>query len=62
MGGDGEEITLPHSVYQTLRQLVHVMASTLGSDAPELTTQEAPEPLNVSRSPVSQLLDREEIS
>jgi excisionase family DNA binding protein len=65
VGANGEEIYIPESVYQVLRQVVHAMA--LGqaiSIAPkerEMTTQEAANILNVSRPFLIKLLEQGEI-
>lgn len=63
--GNGEEITIPESVYQVLRQAVRAMASgkviSLVIQERELTTQQAAEMLNVSRPYLIKLLEQGEI-
>ncbi|MBH8566495.1 excisionase family DNA-binding protein [Nostoc sp. CENA67] len=63
--GNGEEITIPESVYQVLRQAVHAMASgkviSIVIQERELTTQQAAEMLNVSRPYLIKLLEQGEI-
>jgi excisionase family DNA binding protein len=65
VGSNGEEILLPESVYNFLRQIVGAMASgqaiSLMPHNCELTTQEAANILNVSRPFLVKLLDRGEI-
>lgn len=65
VGMDGEEIPLPDSVYQVLRQVIHMMAagqviSLVRSDR-YLSSQETADLLNVSRPYLYTLLDRGEI-
>jgi excisionase family DNA binding protein len=61
VGMDGEEIPLPHSVYQVLRQVVQMMAAgrtiSLVPHDLYLSSQEAAEILNVSRPFLYTLLD-----
>lgn len=61
----GEEIPIPESVYQVLRQVIHLMAAGQAAYLVplhrELSTQEAAELLNVSRPFLSKLLDQREI-
>jgi excisionase family DNA binding protein len=65
VGMDGEEIPLPDSVYQVLRQVTHLMAAgraiSLVPYDHFLSSQEAAELLNVSRPYVYTLLDRNQI-
>ena len=65
VGSSGEEIQLPESVYNLLRQVIHAMASgqtiTIAPHDRELTTQEAADFLNVSRPYLIKLLDQENI-
>jgi len=65
VGADGEQITIPESVYQVLLQAVHAMAlGKVVSIVPheqELTTQQAADVLNVSRPYLIKLLEQEEI-
>ena len=62
---DGTEIDLPESVFQVLRQVVHILAQGDGvSIVPvhkELTTQQAADILNVSRPYLIALLDKGQI-
>jgi excisionase family DNA binding protein len=61
VGMDGEEIPLPDSVYQALRQVIHQMAAgraiSLVPYDHYLSTQEAADLLNVSRPYLYTLLD-----
>lgn len=65
VGANGEEITIPDSVYRVLRQVVHAMASgkviSIVIQEQELTTQQAAEMLNVSRPYLIKLLEQGEI-
>lgn len=65
MGPNGEEIELPMSVFQVLRQLVYHLAQgkavTIVPLNKELTTQEAADILNVSRPHLIKLLEQGEI-
>lgn len=65
VGSNGEEILIPESIYNILRQIVHAMASgkaiSLVPHNQELTTQEAADILNVSRPFMVKLLDQGEI-
>ena len=66
IGPDGEEIELPLSVFQVLRQIIyHMMRGRAISVVPinkELTTQEAADILNVSRPYFVKLLEEGKIS
>ncbi len=66
VGLDNEEIYLPESIYQILRQVTPLLAQGKGiSLVPQdhyLTTQEAANMLNVSRPFLYTLLDEEKIS
>lgn len=61
VGTDGEEIPLPDSVYQILRQVIHVMAAgraiSLVPYDRYFSSQEAADFLNVSRPYLYNLLD-----
>lgn len=65
IGSNGEEILLPESIYQALRQVVSAMASgqsvSLVPEDCEMTTQEAADLLNVSRPYLIKLLEEGEI-
>lgn len=65
VGANGEEITIPDSVYRVLRQVVHAMASgkviSIVIQEQELTTQQAAEMLNISRPYLIKLLEQGEI-
>lgn len=65
IGSGGEEILLPESVYNALRQVIHAMASgqaiTIIPQEREMTTQEAADFLNVSRPYLIKLLEQGEI-
>jgi excisionase family DNA binding protein len=65
VGMDGEEIYLPESLYQVLRQVTPLLAQGKGVTViPQehyLTTQEAANLLNISRPYLYKLLDQERI-
>jgi excisionase family DNA binding protein len=65
VGMDGEEMPLPDSVYQVLRQVTHLMAAgraiSLVPYDHYLSSQEAAELLNVSRPYLYTLLDQAQI-
>lgn len=65
IGPQGEEIELPGSVFQVLRQIVyHLMRGRAISIVPinkELTTQEAADILNISRPYLIKLLEKGDI-
>jgi excisionase family DNA binding protein len=65
VGANGEEISIPNSVYQVLHQAVHAMALgkviSIVIQERELTTQQAAEQLNVSRPHFIKLLEQGEI-
>lgn len=65
VGMDGEEMPLPDSVYQVLRQITHLMAAgraiSLVPYDHYLSSQEAAELLNVSRPYLYTLLDQNQI-
>lgn len=62
VGIDGEEIPLPDSIYQALRQVIHMMAAgqviSLVPYDHYLSSQEAADLLNVSRPYLYTLLDQ----
>ena len=62
---NGEQIHIPDSVYQVLRQVVHAMAKgqaiSIVPQQQELTTQQAADILNVSRPFLIKLLEQGEI-
>lgn len=65
IGPQGEEVVLPPTVSQALRQLVHLLSQdqsvAVVSVEHELTTQEAAEILNVSRPYLIRLLEEGKI-
>ncbi len=65
VGANGEQITIPDSVYQVLHQVVHAMASgkvvSVVIQDRELTTQKAADFLKVSRPHLIKLLEQKEI-
>lgn len=65
VGADGKAITIPESVYQVLRQVVHAMALgqaiSIAPQEQEMTTQQAADILNVSRPYLIKLLEQGEI-
>lgn len=65
VGVNGEAITIPESVYQVLRQVVHAMALgqaiSIAPQEHEMTTQQAADILNVSRPYLIKLLEQEAI-
>jgi len=65
VGMDGEEILLPDSIYQALRQVIHMMAAgqviSLVPYEHYLSSQEAADLLNVSRPYLYTLLEQGEI-
>lgn len=65
VGANGDAITIPESVYQVLRQVVHAMALgqaiSIAPQEQEMTTQQAAEILNVSRPYLIKLLEQEAI-
>ncbi|WP_324987131.1 helix-turn-helix domain-containing protein [Nostoc sp.] len=65
VGANGEEISIPDSVYQVLYQAVHAMASgkvvSVAIQDRELTTQQAGDFLKVSRPHLIKLLEQGEI-
>lgn len=65
VGTDGEEIPLPDSIYQVLRQIIHMMAAgraiSLVPHEHYLSSQEAANLLNVSRPYLYTLLEQGQI-
>jgi excisionase family DNA binding protein len=65
VGMDGEEIPLPDSIYQALRQVIHMMAAgqviSLAPYDRYLSSQEAADLLNVSRPYLYTLLEQGQI-
>lgn len=65
VGANGEEITLPDSVYQVLRKVVGAMVSgkviSIAFQDQQMTTQQAADFLNVSRPHLIKLLEQGEI-
>lgn len=65
IGANGKAITIPESVYQVLRQVVHAMALgqaiSIAPQEQEMTTQQAADILNVSRPYLIKLLEQGEI-
>jgi excisionase family DNA binding protein len=65
VGANGEEITLPESVYKVLHEAVHAMAMgklvSIAIQEPEMTTQQAADFLDVSRPHLIKLLEKGEI-
>ena len=65
VGMDGEEILLPDSIYQALRQVIHMMAAgqviSLVPYEHYLSSQEAADLLNISRPYLYTLLEQGEI-
>ncbi|OUL18879.1 DNA-binding protein [Nostoc sp. RF31YmG] len=65
VGPNGEQIIIPDSLYQVLRQVVHAMASgqaiSIVPQERELTTQQAADFLNVSRPYLIKLLEQNAI-
>lgn len=59
---NGEEILIPHAVYEVLRQGIHLLASgqaiSMVPHSYELTTQEAATLLNISRPFLIKLLEQ----
>ncbi|ARV60426.1 DNA-binding protein [Nostocales cyanobacterium HT-58-2] len=65
VGANGEQIDIPDSVYQVLRDVVHAMglgqAISIVPQNHEMTTQQAADFLNVSRPYLVKLLEQGEI-
>lgn len=65
VGANGKVITIPESVYEVLRQVVHAMALgqaiSIAPQEQEMTTQQAADILNVSRPYLIKLLEQGEI-
>jgi len=65
VAANGEEIYIPESVHQVLREVVHAMslgqAISIVPHKRELTTQEAADLLNVSRPYLIKLLEKGEL-
>ncbi|MDM9384167.1 helix-turn-helix domain-containing protein [Chlorogloeopsis sp. ULAP01] len=65
VGANGEEIYIPESICQVLRQVVNAMASgkaiSIVPEEQEMTTQQAADFLNVSRPYLIKLLEQGEI-
>ncbi|MEH2313225.1 MAG: helix-turn-helix domain-containing protein [Nostoc sp.] len=65
VAANGEEMTIPDSVFHVLRQVVQAMASgknvSIVTFNPELTTQQAADLLNVSRPYLIKLLEQGEL-
>ncbi len=65
VGANGEQITIPESIYQVLRQVVHAMALgqaiSIVPQEREFTTQQAADFLNVSRPYLIKLLEQDAI-
>ncbi|MEI1373210.1 helix-turn-helix domain-containing protein [Nostoc sp. UHCC 0926] len=65
VAANGEEMTIPDSVFHVLQQVVQTMASgknvSIVTFNPELTTQQAADLLNVSRPYLIKLLEQGEL-
>lgn len=65
VAANGEEMTIPDSVFYVLRKVVQAMASgknvSIVTFNPELTTQQAADLLNVSRPYLIKLLEQGEL-